>query len=239
MNEFFGQKKPVMMEVDENNPSYFKPVHKLDYGFFKLPFFDDYLPVITMDDKTCWFPASLVAKYMGYSNHRNAVDKLVFPIYKLKINKLLNYAVTGQLDAVPDSGTPSKYKYNLVNYLNLPNEFFSIDKRRRVQKQNYTVIMEAGLYQLIGKSGLPQAVNFVRWIYESVIPYAVRHTDQFTINRYKEVIEKQEQILKANHQYIVRQQEAYEDLLEERNALKDKLDAIYDYSDTNVSREVL
>lgn len=225
MNEFFGQEKPVMIEVDENNPGYFKPVHKLDYGFFKLPFFDDYLPVITMDDRTCWFPASLVAKYMGYSNYRKEVNQLVYPIYKTKISNLINYANFGELDCVPESGTQPmiKLKYSVQD---IPNEFFPIDNMGRLRKNNITMMMEPGLYQLVGKSYLPQAVKFARWVYECVIPYAIRHTDQFIVNRYKSIIEKQQQVIEANQQYISRQQEAYEDILEERDALKARLEQI-------------
>ena len=120
MSEFFRQKKTVMLQVDENNPGYLKPAHKLEYGFFKLPFSANYFPVITMDDRTCWFPASLVAKYMGYSNYRRSVIRLVYPIYRTKLSNLINYANTGELDAATSEVAPSGFSYNFSFFPQLP-----------------------------------------------------------------------------------------------------------------------
>ena len=228
MSEFFGQKKTVMLQVDENNPGYLKPAHKLEYGFFKLPFFANYFPVITMDDRTCWFPASLVAKYMGYSNYRRSVIRLVYPIYRTKLSNLINYANTGELDAATSEVAPSGFSYNF-SFKDIPDQVFQLDSLGRRQRNDFTLMMEPGLYQLVEKSSLPQAVNFARWVYESIIPYAVRNVDQFTLNKYKDVIDKQQQIIEANQQYISKQQESYNDLLEERDALKAKLDNIRNY----------
>lgn len=230
MNEFFGQKKSVIMQVDKNGSRYIFPLHSFEWGTFNIPFFNDNLPVIIIDSQQCWFPGYRVAKYMGYYNLWNAINSNVFPIYKTTLRKLLNYVATGELDGSPSQGDPSnRYLYHNIDLKDLPNELFDVDNMGRIQKQDHVVITEQGLYQLVGRSSKPEAVKFARWVYENVIPYAIRHFDQFNDSMYKEVIEQNKRLLstvEANKQYISRQQEAYEDILEERDALKAKLEQI-------------
>ena len=101
-----------------------------------------------------WFVGIDVAKALGYKDPKHALQDHVFEDYKLVIN-----AKTAEQMASQSKGGV------------LPPFGKSVGEAKdTTSPRGMLYIKEAGLYQLIFSSKLPQAVEFQRWVFEEVLP---------------------------------------------------------------------
>lgn len=155
------------------------------------------LSVVELEGKD-WFIGTEVAKMLGYKKPSNAVLQIVKPQYKKTIHvdkmKTVNFGDLGSslleggpLDITIPSGVGISIKEEKMN-------------------RSYTLISEAGVYQLVFGSRLAAAESFRSWVFEEVLPSIRKHGKYDPVQdlaKYKGLTEEEVRKLLVNQTELI------------------------------------